>query len=413
VQLPPFLIQQALPLTLLAVERILRVPQLRMVLVPFHQFSLDVRVRNAVVTGPGGRNWNITMGRRHSSSSRRCSSGRRCSSSSRLWFRVRDRFPQWHLTLLEDSSRLDAVDQNQPPYIGKKGGKHRGKMNFAPQLEETDGRDDLKIERSKVVPKSFLTRYSHAQPAPNTHHTRFSDAAHTFPVCPLCLARSFLKRTTLVPDLFPTRYTHARQSLLTRCGVCRRSTRGPCPFHSHAAHTQSRSSVCDRTIRHLYKSFVRPHLEYAAPVWCPYKHSQIDALENVQRRATRCIPSLKGLSYEERLRKLDLPTLLYRRARGDMIETYKMFNSYDTDVCLRFSMNDNPTRDHSLKLCKIRAQKDIRKHSFTLRITDLWNSLPQSVIDSDNLQTFKNRLDKFWTRHEFKFNYKASPTSQC
>ena len=43
----------------------------------------------------------------------------------------------------------------------------------------------------------------------------------------------------------------------------------------------------------------------------------VDALENVQRRATRCIPSLKGLSYVDRLKKLQLPTLVYRRARGD------------------------------------------------------------------------------------------------
>ena len=55
-------------------------------------------------------------------------------------------------------------------------------------------------------------------------------------------------------------------------------------------------------------------------VWNPYKSKHVDALENVQRRATRCIPSLKGLSYVDRLKKLQLPTLVYRRARGDMID---------------------------------------------------------------------------------------------
>jgi len=37
----------------------------------------------------------------------------------------------------------------------------------------------------------------------------------------------------------------------------------------------------------LYKSLVRPVLEYAAPVWCPYLVKDILALENVQRRASR------------------------------------------------------------------------------------------------------------------------------
>ena len=32
----------------------------------------------------------------------------------------------------------------------------------------------------------------------------------------------------------------------------------------------------------LYKSLVRPILEYAVPVWCPYRAKDIHALENVQ-----------------------------------------------------------------------------------------------------------------------------------
>ena len=60
-----------------------------------------------------------------------------------------------------------------------------------------------------------------------------------------------------------------------------------------------------------------PHLEYGNSIWCPYKIRDIEAIEAVQRRATRQLPGMKDLSYEERLRKLKLPTLVYRRARGD------------------------------------------------------------------------------------------------
>ena len=75
----------------------------------------------------------------------------------------------------------------------------------------------------------------------------------------------------------------------------------------------------------LYKSLVRPHLEYCNSIWSPYMVKDIKLMESVQRRATKIVPTLSLLPYEERLKLLDLPTLKYRR-RGDMIITYKMLN---------------------------------------------------------------------------------------
>ena len=68
----------------------------------------------------------------------------------------------------------------------------------------------------------------------------------------------------------------------------------------------------------LYKTMVRPHLEYANSVWCPYKKGDIELVEKVQKRATKLVISLKHLPYMERLKRLNLPTLKYRRLRGDM-----------------------------------------------------------------------------------------------
>ena len=47
----------------------------------------------------------------------------------------------------------------------------------------------------------------------------------------------------------------------------------------------------------LFKSLVRPHLEYGAPIWNPQLKRDITDIENVQRRATKQIPALKGMSY--------------------------------------------------------------------------------------------------------------------
>ena len=74
----------------------------------------------------------------------------------------------------------------------------------------------------------------------------------------------------------------------------------------------------------LYKTFVRPMLEYAPQVWNPYLEKHITALEKVQRRATKIVPELMDKSYEERLLALKLYPLKERRLRGDMITTFKM-----------------------------------------------------------------------------------------
>ena len=79
----------------------------------------------------------------------------------------------------------------------------------------------------------------------------------------------------------------------------------------------------------LYKHLVRAHLEYNNSVWATYKRCDIDKLEKVQKRATKMLP--RKMPYPERLKKLGLPTLIYRRSRGDMIETYKLLpGKYDT-----------------------------------------------------------------------------------
>ena len=68
----------------------------------------------------------------------------------------------------------------------------------------------------------------------------------------------------------------------------------------------------------LYKSLVRPHLEYASPVWSPITKEEIKRIESIQRRATKLVPALNQLCYTDRLRALKLPTLEYRRTRQDL-----------------------------------------------------------------------------------------------
>ena len=61
----------------------------------------------------------------------------------------------------------------------------------------------------------------------------------------------------------------------------------------------------------LYKTYVRPHLEYSVQLWCPYLARDIDTLQRVQRRVTRLVPRLSKLPYESRLRELRIYSLYY------------------------------------------------------------------------------------------------------
>ena len=91
----------------------------------------------------------------------------------------------------------------------------------------------------------------------------------------------------------------------------------------------------------LFKGLVRPIIEYGNVVWFPYKFKDVKNVEKVQQDFTRYIVGMKHLSYHERLQKLKLPSLEYRRLRGDMIEVYKIVhNKYDpvvTHTLLSFS----------------------------------------------------------------------------
>ena len=79
----------------------------------------------------------------------------------------------------------------------------------------------------------------------------------------------------------------------------------------------------------LYKTIVRPHLEYCIQAWRPYLRKDIYMLEKVQRRTTKLITWLRDLSCEDRLKECGLITLETRRLRGDQIEVFKILNGHE------------------------------------------------------------------------------------
>ena len=149
----------------------------------------------------------------------------------------------------------------------------------------------------------------------------------------------------------------------------------------------------------LYKSLVRPHLEYCVQYWAPHLSKDITKLESVQRRATKLIPSIRNKSYEDRLKELDLYSLSKRRLRGNLIQCFKIIKGFDNvNMNNYFTLApEMPTRGHSLKLSRHRVNLDSTKHFFTNEVINEWNKLPESVIESTTINMFKSRLDNYLT----------------
>ena len=113
----------------------------------------------------------------------------------------------------------------------------------------------------------------------------------------------------------------------------------------------------------------------------------IEALEKVQRRATRMVPGIKDKGYEVRLRMLNLFKLSKRRLRGDLIEAFKLMkgiNKVDHVQLFRVSLVSR-TRGHKWKLAKEKFHTDIRKYFSTQRVVNVWNSLPGHVVEAEKL----------------------------
>ena len=163
---------------------------------------------------------------------------------------------------------------------------------------------------------------------------------------------------------------------------------------------RSFSLVDKTTLPLLFKTLVRPHLEYGNVVWGPFNRADQKLVERVQRRATRLVEEIRTLPYSERLRRLNLPSLYYRRRRGDMISVYQILHGgMDVRPDIFFAPAAlRTTRGHPWKLEKPRAVSRSRRNAFSVRVVNDWNTLPLQVVASETLAQFKSQLDTHW-RH--------------
>ena len=117
-----------------------------------------------------------------------------------------------------------------------------------------------------------------------------------------------------------------------------------------------------------------------------------EVLEKVQRRATKTIEGFRYKTYDERLRETGLTTLVQRRKRGDLIETFKLvkgaFTKVDHDKF--FTINENIGRGHMYKFAKYRSRLNVWASCFSQRVVNDLNKLSDDVVSADSVNAFKN-----------------------
>ena len=110
-------------------------------------------------------------------------------------------------------------------------------------------------------------------------------------------------------------------------------------------------------------------------------------LEKMQRRATKLIPGLRDLRYEEQLKECGLTTLETRRLRGNQIEVFKILNGYE-NIDSNFFF-------------EIKESKITRGHNFSQRTINGWNKLSEECVHASSVNMFKNRIDKYLVKAGF------------
>ena len=182
-------------------------------------------------------------------------------------------------------------------------------------------------------------------------------------------------------------------------------------WNSHVKDIVSRSNKLLGFIRHiagagpsevllqLYRTLILPILDYCSPVWSPHTNVLINALERVQRTATRAIlhQRRREQDYCERVKQLNLSFLSQRREYMSIALVAKsllMVGCFDSMPSL-MRISPNTRHPESFRFHHLRARTEALNQNSIHAFPRKWSSLPSNISDSlfcNNFHTFKCNL---------------------
>ena len=182
-------------------------------------------------------------------------------------------------------------------------------------------------------------------------------------------------------------------------------------FSAQAAYSASKATSILGMLKHtfisrdveiwasLYRTYIRPHLEFAVSAWNPFLKRDILTLEKVQRRVTRLPDPLKSVTYDERLERMNLTTLEIRRRRGSLIQFYKLQRGTDIINWISEPVWSEPRGTRRKQARREIVSSCLQRHHFFLnRVANDWNLLPDDIVKSGPVEVFKEKLDHYLSR---------------
>ena len=152
-------------------------------------------------------------------------------------------------------------------------------------------------------------------------------------------------------------------------------------------------------LKRLYISLVRSHLCHCSQVWAPQTPMLMTEVEKVQRRATRFICKNNELSYKDRLISLNLLPINYWLEYLDILFFFKCKLGH-IDICVdsyvSFCSGRSRRGATGLFLNNIKANTSLFRNSFFVRISNVWNAIPDELKSEVSVNVFKNKLKSFF-----------------
>ena len=134
----------------------------------------------------------------------------------------------------------------------------------------------------------------------------------------------------------------------------------------------------------------------------------IEKIERVQKRAVASISGLRhNLSYEEKCREVDLDPLVKRRAKQDVLQAFKIIRGIDkvdssTVFIRRGGEGGTRTRAGAAQNLAVPAARlEIRKNSYFVRTSDMWNKLPAQAKEAKSVREFKTAINTLYNADEW------------
>jgi hypothetical protein len=147
-------------------------------------------------------------------------------------------------------------------------------------------------------------------------------------------------------------------------------------------------------------TYVRPHLECASPSWSPWLIGDIERLEKVREKAVKMVAGLKSKDYRERYQELGLETLEERRDKLDLALVHKLVREgQEAPMLVPIPEADNRVRTKG-QLQHMDSQPNTPElmsgstvpYSFSVRVVESWNRLPDNVKTTTSKDAFKRML---------------------